>query len=115
MGGISGLSTVFVGATGPLIAPFFLNDDLSKENIIANKAACQVISHAGKIPLFIYFFEMVYLAELMVLLPLILSVFIGTNMGKQILSFIPEDLFKKLFKRLLTIISIRLVLNYFIN
>ena len=74
-----------------------------------------MVMHAGKIPLYIYFFEMDYLAESTVLLPLILAVFIGKNMGKQILSFIPEDLFIKLFKGLLTIISIRLVLNYFIN
>ena len=50
VGFISGLSTIFVGATGPLIAPFFLSKHLTKENIIANKAACQIISHLGKIP-----------------------------------------------------------------
>ena len=50
VGFISGFSTVFIGATGPLIAPFFINEKFSKENIIANKAACQVISHFGKIP-----------------------------------------------------------------
>ena len=36
VGGISGLSSIFIGPTGPLIAPFFLNYDLSKENIIPN-------------------------------------------------------------------------------
>ena len=45
VGGVSGISSVFIGATGPLIAPFFLSCQLTKENIIANKAACQVISH----------------------------------------------------------------------
>ena len=30
VGGISGISSVFVGATGPLIAPFFLNSDFKK-------------------------------------------------------------------------------------
>ena len=50
VGTISGLSSIFVGATGPLIAPFFLKGRFTKENIIANKAACQTISHIGKIP-----------------------------------------------------------------
>ena len=40
MGGLSGLVTVFIGAAGPLIAPFFINKDMTKENVIAPKAAC---------------------------------------------------------------------------
>ena len=111
VGGISGISSVFVGATGPLIAPFFLNYQLTKENIIANKAACQVISHLGKIPLFIYFFNVNYINESQVLLPLIIAVFLGTNFGKKVLEFIPEALFKKLFRYTLLIIAIRLIVN----
>ena len=112
VGAISGLSSIFVGATGPLIAPFFLSRSLLKENIIANKAACQMITHCTKIPLFIYFFNVNYLEKYTILLPLILAVFLGTNFGKKILSFIPEKLFKKLFKIALFIIAVRLILSY---
>tara|TARA_Y100000590_G_scaffold452699_1_gene596320 strand:+ start:1412 stop:2164 length:753 start_codon:yes stop_codon:yes gene_type:complete len=114
VGGISGISTVFVGATGPLIAPFFLNNNLSKENIIANKAASQAITHFGKIPLFIYFFNVNYFSELNTLLPLMMAVFIGTNIGKKILVYIPENIFKILFKTALTIIALRLIIMNFI-
>ena len=113
VGGISGISTVFIGATGPLIAPFFLNQKFTKENIIANKAACQMITHLGKIPIFIYFFKVNYLEEYNVLLPLIVAVFIGTNFGKQILKFIPDKIFKKLFKLTLLIIAIKLIIGNF--
>ena len=112
VGGISGLASVFVGATGPLIAPFFLKSNLTKENIIANKAACQMITHCTKIPLFIYFFNMDYINEYQILLPLIFAVFIGTNFGKYILQMIPEELFKKLFKAALFLIAIRLIISY---
>ena len=112
VGGISGLASVFVGATGPLIAPFFLKSNLTKENIIANKAACQMITHCTKIPLFIYFFNMNYINEYQILLPLICAVFIGTNFGKYILQMIPEELFKKLFKTALFLIAIRLIVSY---
>jgi len=112
VGAISGLSSIFVGATGPLIAPFFLSKNLLKENIIANKAACQMITHLTKIPLFIYFFNVNYIDSYAILLPLISAVFLGTNFGKKILSFIPEELFKKLFKIALFIIAIRLILSY---
>ena len=112
VGLIAGLSSIFVGAVGPLIAPFFLSQNLNKEQIIANKAASQMITHISKIPLFIYFFNMSYQSEWNVLLPLILAVYIGTNFGKKILSFIPEPLFKKLFKITLFIIAVRLILSY---
>ena len=112
VGLIAGLSSIFVGAIGPLIAPFFLGKGLNKENIIANKAASQMITHLSKIPLFVYFFNMNYKSELNILLPLILAVYVGTNVGKKILSFIPELLFKKLFKITLFIIAIRLIVSY---
>ena len=112
VGAISGLSSIFVGATGPLIAPFFLSRNLLKENIIANKAACQMITHITKIPLFIYFFNVNYIDNYTVLLPLILAVFLGTNFGKKLLKFIPEELFKKLFKTALFIIAIKLISSY---
>ena len=112
VGGISGLSGVFIGATGPLIAPFFINGNLKKENIIANKAACQAITHLGKIPLFIYFFNVNYLNESATLLPLICAVFLGTNFGKKVLSYIPENIFNLLFRIALSIIAIKLILSY---
>ena len=114
VGVLSGVSSVFVGATGPLIAPFFLGAKLTKENIIANKAACQMISHLGKIPLFIIFFQFDYIQSYNLLLPMVVAVFVGTNVGKKILSFIPEKLFKQLFRLALLIIAIRLIVAEFI-
>ena len=111
VGLVSGITTVFIGATGPLIAPFFIKGKLTKETIIANKAICQAISHAGKIPLFILFFQFDYFAELDVLLPLVVAVFIGTNFGKQILAFIPEKVFQLLFRCALTIIAVKLIVD----
>ena len=111
VGVVSGLTTVFIGATGPLIAPFFLKGKLTKENIIVNKAICQTISHVGKIPLFIIFFKFNYFTELAVLIPLMAAVFIGTNFGKQILQFIPEVVFRILFKGTLTLIAIKLIVD----
>ena len=111
VGTISGLCTVFIGATGPLIAPFFLKSKLTKENIIANKAACQAISHLGKIPLFILFFKFDYFAEMNILIPLVIAVFVGTNIGKHILKFIPDKTFRILFKAVLSIIAIKLIID----
>ena len=115
VGIVSGMTTVFIGATGPLIAPFFLKGKLTKENIIANKAICQAISHAGKVPLFIVFFEYNYFTELQILIPLIIAVFVGTNFGKQILQFIPDQVFRLFFKGALTLIAIKLIIDEIIR
>ena len=112
VGSISGLSSIFIGATGPLIAPFFLDSNLNKENIIANKAACQMITHLTKIPLFLFFFNVNYFNEYKLLVPLIIAVFIGTNFGKKILSFIPEKIFIKIFKSALFLIALKLILSF---
>ena len=114
VGSISGLSSIFIGATGPLIAPFFLSKNLNKENIIANKAASQMITHLTKIPLFMYFFQVNYIGEYEILVPLIIAVYIGTNLGKKILSFIPEKVFKALFKVALTVIAVKLIIEQFL-
>ena len=115
VGLVSGLTTVFIGATGPLIAPFFLKGKLNKETIIANKAICQAISHIGKIPLFIIFFQFNYFAEIKVLLPLVIAVFIGTNFGKQILGFISEKVFQLLFRGALMVIAVKLIVDQIIQ
>jgi uncharacterized membrane protein YfcA len=50
------------------------------------------------------------MAEWTVLLPLVLAVYFGTNLGKRMLGLLPEATFKLLFKIVLTFISVRLIL-----
>ena len=103
MGVLAGLATVFIGAMGPLIAPLFINDKLKKESIIATKAACQAAGH------FFLFFNVSYIEDWSVLLPLVIAVYAGTKIGKLMLGKLPEVLFQNLFKSVLTLIAIRLI------
>ncbi|MFL3052009.1 MAG: sulfite exporter TauE/SafE family protein [Candidatus Neomarinimicrobiota bacterium] len=109
MGVLAGLATVFIGAMGPLIAPLFINDKLKKESIIATKAACQAAGHLGKMPIFFLFFNVSYIEDWSVLLPLVIAVYAGTKIGKLMLGKLPEVLFQNLFKSVLTLIAIRLI------
>ena len=43
-GSIGGLSSVFIGATGPLIAPFFLNKKLLKDSKSLSKSKREILS-----------------------------------------------------------------------
>ena len=109
MGGLSGLATVFVGAAGPLIAPLFINSNLKKHSIIATKALCQAIGHLGKIPIFIILFNVDYITDWKIILPLVIAVYFGTKFGKKMLGKLPEATFQALFRFTLTLISVRLI------
>ncbi|MFH1653722.1 MAG: sulfite exporter TauE/SafE family protein [Pseudomonadota bacterium] len=115
MGVISGIASVFVGATGPLIAPFFIKDKLTKNEVVANKAFCQSVNHLGKLPIFYFLIGFNYFAEMDTLLPLIAAVIVGTWLGKRFLSFIPERIFQIIFKVLLSLIAMRLILEQVIK
>ena len=110
MGWLSGLVTVFVGAAGPLIAPFFISREMKKESVIATKAACQAIGHLGKLPIFIFLFNVDYIEDWLIILLLVLAVYIGTKFGKAMLGRLPEATFKTLFRIALTVIAVRLII-----
>jgi uncharacterized membrane protein YfcA len=112
LGVVTGFLSVFVGATGPFIAPFFLRDDLDKEEIIATKAACQSFGHFLKVPAFLYLgFD--FLAHVPLLGSLIVAVVIGTLFGRWILGRISERVFVALFEGVLSLIAVWLVAGYF--
>jgi len=115
MGGLSGLVTVFIGAAGPLIAPLFINTDLNKHSIIATKAVCQALGHLGKIPIFIFLFNVNYVTDWKVILPLIIAVYLGTNFGKKMLGKLPESVFQNVFRIALTLIAFKLIITELIR
>jgi len=108
VGFVSGLIGIFFGAIGPFIASFFVRKDVLKEELVATKATCQLISHILKIPLFGFIGANV-LIYWNLLLYLCVAVIIGTIIGKNRLKAISEVAFAKIFKILLTILALRLI------
>lgn len=108
LGGIStGLSLV-VGATGPLLAPFFLREGLSKGSIVATKAGGQAATHFLKVIVFSFMgFELFQYWPLFI--AMVIAVSLGTALGKALLGRLSERLFVVLFKVLITILAGRMV------
>ena len=104
-----GLLNITVGATGPLIAPFFLNLGLSRHAIIGTKAACQTLGHLAKLVVF-GVAGFAFLAYAAPLLTLCLAVVAGTWVGSRLLGHVSEVWFTRLYKTVLTLIALRLVL-----
>ena len=113
VGFVSGVIGIFFGAIGPFISPFFLRNDILKEELVATKATVQLISHFLKIPLFGFIGINVFHYWPLIL---ILSIFLiaGTLIGKKLLNKLSKKHFKNIFKIILTLIAIRMLVGYFI-
>jgi uncharacterized membrane protein YfcA len=113
LGVATGFLSLFVGATGPFLAPFFLRDDFKKEEVIATKAVCQSLTHLLKIPAFIALgFD--YLEHGALLGVLVVMVILGTFTGKWLLRSLDERTFERLFVAVLALLAANLVLGHFL-
>lgn len=114
VGVVVGFLAIFVGATGPFLAPFFLRDDFKKEQVIATKAACQFSVHLWKIPAFIAMgFDYAEYGKLLAIL--VIAVIVGTYVGKHLLKKMSERFFLILFQFVLTFIALYLVTSAFLG
>ena len=108
LGGTTAFLAVLIGATGPLLAPFFLRNDFSKEQTVATKASCQSVTHILKIPVFVALgFDYIKYGEVIVLM--LVGTFLGTYLGVKILKEIKTKFFVILYKSLLFLILLRLL------
>lgn len=108
LGFAAGMLGIFVGATGPFLAPFFLRDDFDNEEVIATKAVCQTWVHLLKVPAFLAL-DFDYVPYAPVLAALIAAVIGGTYFGKHLLSMISKERFVVWFQVVLAILAVYLI------
>jgi uncharacterized membrane protein YfcA len=114
IGAAVGFLSPLVGCTGPFLAPFFLRDDFSKEEIVASKAAVQVLGHLLKIPVFLHLgFD--YLEYAQPILLMSLSALVGSKLGVVLLKRMSTTVFQWLFKVALTLAALRLVYKVWVS
>ena len=108
VGLFAGTLTVLVGAVGPFIAPFFLREELSQQEMVATKAVCQLTLHVLKIPAFLTIgFE--YGAYGSLLLSLAGAAVAGTLCGRWLIDRLRRDTFFIAFEVALVLIAVRLL------
>lgn len=108
LGFFATLVSFLVGATGPFIAPFFLNKKLPKQSIVASKAACQLIIHAFKIFVF-SLWGFAFASYIDLLIAMLIAVTLGSYVGKKFLDKVPEKIFIWIFKSLVSFLALRLI------
>ncbi|KPK17380.1 MAG: hypothetical protein AMJ62_01670 [Myxococcales bacterium SG8_38] len=110
LGFAAGLLGIFVGATGPFLAPFFLRDDFDNEEVIATKAVCQTWIHLLKIPAFLAL-QFDYAPYAPLLGALAAAVIGGTYFGKHLLSMLSKERFVFWFQLVLALLAVYLILS----
>lgn len=110
LGFAAGFLSIFVGATGPFIAPFFLRDDFEKEQVIATKAVVQAWNHMLKIPAF-FFLEFDYIGHAWLIAALLVCVILGTFTGKWVLKKMSQETFVASYEVTLALVGLYLILS----
>jgi uncharacterized protein len=100
--------TIFVGATGTFVQALFLNLGLDKKTLVASHAASMSIQHALKVVAFGYL-GFAFKDWLPLIAVMIGAGFLGTWYGTKLLEKLPEALFQKILKGLLTILALDLL------
>ncbi|MFK7853617.1 MAG: sulfite exporter TauE/SafE family protein [Granulosicoccus sp.] len=108
VGGITSFATMFLGATGPLLAVFLSPERYGRDRTVATHAACMSMQHLVKIIAF-GFLGVVLLDWMPLVLAMVGSGLVGTWIGAGLLRRIPEASFKIAFKAVLTLLAVRLL------
>ena len=112
-GFLCGTLGVVIGAVGPIMAPFFLREDLSKEQIIATKAISTAFVHVLKIIAFASI-GFAFKEHVDLFIPMSLAVIAGTLIGKWLLGKLSEERFRLFYRIVLTALALRLMLKLWV-
>ena len=104
----SGFVTMFVGGTGPLVAPFVSAAFDKRQQVVATHATLMTFQHVLKVIFFglAGFNGAVYLP---LLIGLLLSGVIGTWIGRRVLNKLNERLFRRIMRWVLTALAAQLL------
>jgi uncharacterized membrane protein YfcA len=105
---VSSFVTMFVGATGPLVAPFVRAASCTRQQMVATHALLMTLQHLLKLIVF-GVLGFAFGPFIPLLVGLVLFGFAGTYIGKHTLNRLPERVFQIGLKMVLTAMAIRLL------
>ena len=112
LGIFTGFLAILIGAVDPFLSPFFIRDDFTKEQVVANKSFMQSVIHVAKVPVFLQLgFD--YWDHATLITVLIVGSFLGIYLGIHALDRINRRVFLFLFKSILFLIGIRISFRLF--
>lgn len=106
--------STLLGATGPILAPFFLRKDLVKEQVVGNKASCQILTHVFKLIAIGWMLRDTgptggMGAHAGAAISMCVAAVVGTSIGKWLMPRVSDALFRMLFKLTLGAAGIKIL------
>ena len=109
LGTASGLISAIVGVVGPFMAPFFLAYGLVRGAYIGTEALATVVMHVVKLGVY-GGFELISLGILLLGLAIGAVMFLGSYIGKRILSKMPDKSFPYVIEAVLIVAGLKFVI-----
>ncbi|MDO6565307.1 sulfite exporter TauE/SafE family protein [Amphritea sp. 1_MG-2023] len=106
------LLTMFVGATGPLVAAFVHRLGYEKYRVVATFAACMTVQHLLKMVVF-GLIGFAFSDWLVLIVMMVMGGFAGTWIGLHILKKVPAERFQIIFRLVVTGLALRLIWQVF--
>lgn len=111
LGAVSSLLGMVVGATGPLIAPFFMIAGLKRERFIATKSACQLTVQLIKTAIFAQLLDFTYQDYSTELGFTVCGVILGTWIAKKALAKVNGAWLETLIALMLIVLAGRMIMS----
>ena len=108
LGIFGGFLTMFVGGTGPLVAPFVSAACDRRQQMVATHAALMIFQHSFKVIAF-GFMGFAFGSYIPLLVGLLSFGVLGTYGGRMVLNRLPEQLFRTMLRTFLTLLALRLL------
>ena len=108
IGGFASVATMFVGGTGPMIAPFIKATTNERRMTVATQAAFMSCQHSIKILAF-GVLGFAFSSYTLLIAIMILFTILGTWSGKTILAWMPDQVFRMAFNLGLTLLALNLL------
>lgn len=108
VGMVGGFTTMFVGGTGPLIAPFVAAACDERQQVVATHAFLMTLQHLFKVIAF-GLIGFAFGPYIPLLAGLLAFGFAGTLVGRKVLDTLPEQVFRHGLKAILTVLASKLL------
>ena len=110
LGATQTLLSLFVGVTGPLTNAFLVREELPKDRLVVTHGSVMTVTHLCKIIVF-SFVGFAYTPYLPLIGGMLVAVIAGSWFGTKIRDHLSEAFFRNIFKVLITLLSLRMIVN----
>jgi len=107
VGAGAAFGAMFMGATGPLVAAFFLRISQCKQTIVGTNAACFIFLNGAKLAGFLYL-GFTFLDWWQFVIAMFVMGHFGTIFGKRCLARFSDTVFLKVYKWTLSLVAVQL-------